>query len=111
MRAAFDRRSGKALQLALLGAAPAHGAVAQDLRGHLGQPGREFGLELSVLLVERGSFTRQRQRLAAESGEVLVFCDLGVINDPLTPYPLPQAGGLGRRGVERKPHAGRVFGH
>ena len=90
------------LEIAAVGLFPQHRTVAQNLAGHLRQPGREFGFEVAVLLINGRELAGVRQRLARKAPEILVFAHLGVVHVALTPNPLQQGLRLCGSGVAAK---------
>lgn len=82
------------LKIAAVGLFPQHRTVAQNLAGHLRQPGREVGFEMAVLLVNGCELARVRQRLARKAPEILVFAYFGVVHVALATCPLQQGFGL-----------------
>ena len=59
-----DGTAAELVEVACIRAFPLVGAVAQDLAGHLRQPGREAALELAVLLIDGGERAGVAERLA-----------------------------------------------
>ena len=90
------------LKIAAVRLFPQHRTVAQNLAGHLRQPGREVGFEMAVLLVDGCKLARVRQRLARKAPEILVFAHLGVVHVALAPNPLQQGLRLRESGVAAK---------
>src|ERR1035437_6312591 len=87
----LDRRTSAELgEVPAVGLLPKHRAIPQYVRRYLGKVGREFCLELAVLLVDRGEVPGEIERLAGERAEVPIFLHLGVIDIPLAADPLHQ---------------------
>jgi hypothetical protein len=80
----------KLLEIAAVGCFEQHSTVSQHLTWHLEQPGREFGLEMAVLLINRCEMARQGQAASGKSSEVLILAHLGVVDEALTTNPAQQ---------------------
>lgn len=89
-------------EIAAVGLLPQHRAIAQNLAGHLGQPGREFGFEMTVLLVDGRELASVRQGLPGKTPEIPVFAHPGVVDVTLAANPLQQGLCLGGSGLAAK---------
>ena len=87
-------------EIAAVGRLPQHRAIAQNLAGHLGQPGSEFGFEVAVLLIDMCELSGARPGLPGQSPEIPGFADLGVVDE--SAYAPQQGLCLCRRGIAAK---------
>ena len=55
------------LEIAAVGLLPKRSAISQHLARHLGQPGCQFGLELTVLLIDRCVLARMQRRRSGKA--------------------------------------------
>ena len=85
-----NRASCKLREITAVRLLPLDGPIAQNHARHIAEPRREIRLEMCILLVDGRVLAGVLQRLSGETPEILIFLDLGVVDESLTADPLKQ---------------------